>query len=641
MSITGKKIALLIIQAVLLFSIPLSGQIKMADDTIHIREVVISGKVNGLVHTGFKRTEINQSLLIDSRQKNLADVISENSFIFIKSYGPGGTATTSIRGAGASQTQVTWNDININTPMPGQSDLSLIPSTFIDNVQIYYGGSSMALASGVIGGIINLETKPVWKKESSLILNPGFGSFGRYTGSFQVKSGNDHFQTVTRAYLESAENNFSYINDVISAEPLKETRRNSEMRQYGFLQEFYYKNTNSISSARIWYQAAQRNLPSPMSVQQVLSGESQDDKALRTMLNHVAYRGNFKYSFTGAAILNRLDYFNRNLSIDSKNLSGKFVFKTGLETSLKNDYTIKASFNNELSVIESNNYNGRASRNVINITASVEKRNERWGTSLLIRELIHDDVFLIPDFTAGLEFRITENRGHFIKGNFSKNSKIPDMNDIFWVPGGNPELRNEYGLSGELIYQAVEKISGEMDVLFDITFFRNSMRDMIQWHPGRFSYWTADNIERVNTMGTETSAALVWTRNEFSGRLNVRCSVTSASTAGETDASVRKQLIYVPGIRSHAGLSVSYKKINASWLTDHTGKIFITSDNSDYLPPVVLNNLKAGYKIDFKGSSLDLHLDINNLFNVSYQVIAMHPMPGRYYSFGILYNIVK
>ena len=171
------------------------------------------------------------------------------------------------------------------------------------------------------------------KKETSVTLNPGIGSFGRYTGSVQIKSGNDHFQTVTKAFLESAQNNFSYLNDIAGGEPLKETRKNSQMKQHGFLQEFYFKKTNSISSARIWYQTAERNLPSPLSVQQINSGETQADKSLRTILNHIAYNRNIKYSLTGAAIFNRLDYYNRLLSVDSKNLSGKFIFKTGLETS--------------------------------------------------------------------------------------------------------------------------------------------------------------------------------------------------------------------------------------------------------------------------------------------------------------------
>jgi iron complex outermembrane receptor protein len=78
----------------------------------------------------------------------------------------GGTATPSLRGTGAGHTGLTWNGVNISHPMLGQSDLSLVPVGLIDDIQIFYGGASMPLSNGGIGGIINLETHPVWKKES-------------------------------------------------------------------------------------------------------------------------------------------------------------------------------------------------------------------------------------------------------------------------------------------------------------------------------------------------------------------------------------------------------------------------------------------------------------------------------------------
>ena len=55
-----------------------------------------------------------------------------------------------------------------------------------------------------------------------------------------------------------------------------------------------------------------------------------------------------------------------------------------------------------------------------------------------MREIINNNTFLIPDFTAGLEFKISEEKEYFLKGNLSRNSKVPDLNDLFWIPGGNP-----------------------------------------------------------------------------------------------------------------------------------------------------------------------------------------------------------
>ena len=79
--------------------------------------------------------------------------------------------------------------------------------------------------------------------------------------------------------------------------------------------------------------------------------------------------------------------------------------------------------------------------------------------SILLREILDRSSFLIPDFSAGLQFRIIEDReDYFLKANISRNSKIPSMNDMFWFPGGNPDLKNEYAFIYELTYEMNQKI---------------------------------------------------------------------------------------------------------------------------------------------------------------------------------------
>ena len=82
------------------------------------------------------------------------------------------------------------------------------------------------------------------------------------------------------------------------------------------------------------------------------------------------------------------------------------------------------------------------------------------------------------------------------------------MNDMFWVPGGNPELKNEYAFIYELTGEMNHKISSPLAIKYDLSVFRNNIKDMIQWHPGEYSYWTADNIKSVNTSGLESSFSL-------------------------------------------------------------------------------------------------------------------------------------
>jgi len=627
------------------FSLPLEGQMSFQNDTIKISEVVISRKKLNSFSPGFNRITIDSTVLENYSHKSLADLLSENSMIFVKSYGAGGSATPSFRGTGASHTQVAWNNININHPMLGQSDLSLMPAGFIDDVNIYYGGASMILNSGGIGGIINLETKPAWKKETVIEISPGLGSYGQYNGLVKLKAGNSYFQTITKAFLQSSENGFRYLNNEIGSEPVWEIRRNSQVKQKGFIQELYFRKTKNVASARIWYQSTNRNLPASMLSQEVSTGEKQFDESLRTMLNYDFFRGRSDYFFTAAFLLSRLNYSNRLASINSLNLSQTVILKAGTESIIGENTKLRITFDEELDLIKSNNYDHNETRNTTTVTASAESyMGDRFGATILIREIFNDNTFLIPDFSAGLQFRPLNGRKYFLKANISRNSKIPTMNDMFWLPGGNPELKNEYAFIYELSYEMNQKISPPLNLKYDLSLFRNSIKDMIQWHPGEYSYWTADNIQNVNSFGLESSVSLVYEGNTLSSIFIAGYSYTKAKTVSsnnQIDISSGKQLMYIPENQANASFRLNYKNLYASWAANLIGKRYITIDNEKFLPGYYLNNITTGIKFTLKKTLLDINFNIDNLFNTNYQAVAHYPQPGRSYTIKILIQIIK
>ena len=615
------------------------------DDTLKIKEVVILGKILDINRDGYKTTTVDSSLLMKYSTSNLSDLLSLNSNIIVKSYGMGGIATPAFRGTGATHTQIDWNGINISSPMLGQSDLSLVPVGFIDDIQIYYGGASMALNSGGIGGIINLETKPVWRKENMITLDDGIGSFGQYSGLIKLKIGNVHFQSVTKVLVQAAENDFRYLNSDRSSEPVWETRKYSEVYQHGLIQEFYYRKTKNVISARIWYQSTNRNLSGSTLTQKVNTGEKQFDESLRTMLNYDIFRGSSSYSLAGVWMMNRLNYYNRLASIDSRNCSETFIIKGGLERRIGENNVLKINLNDEMNLINSDNYNQKVSRNTVYLTASVENKGAgRVGTSFLVREILDKNSFLIPDFSAGILYRIFEDKEYFVKGNISRNSKIPTLNDMFWTPGGNPALKNEYAFIYELTYGMNQQISRPLKLKYEVSIFRNTIKDMIQWHPGKYSYWTADNIQNVNSMGLESSLSLDYKYNNFRSGFKFSYSFTKATIANSNennDISKDKQLEYIPENKANTTLILNYKIFYLSWFTIMTGKRYITVDNSKYLPGYFLNNILTGVKLKFNGNFLDINFNIDNIFNVNYQSIAYYPLPGRSYLIKILVQLVK
>jgi outer membrane cobalamin receptor len=626
-------------------ALPLQGQLSIAKDTITIGEVIISGKKSNSESTGYKKSSIDSSVLKLTVHNSLADLLTQYSAVFIKSYGMGGSASPSFRGTGAGQTGLAWNGININHPMLGQSDLALIPAGLIDDIQIYFGGASMPLNSGGIGGIINLETVPVWKKETLISINPGIGSFGQYTGLVKVRSGNLKFQTVTKAFYQSSENDYSYLNTEISNEPVRQKRTNSQVIQKGFMQELYLRRAKSVTSARIWYESTDRNLPSSMLNQQPGLKETQSDESLRTMLNYDHSGGVIKYSLTGAWMMNRLNYANSLVSIDSRNYSQTLTLKGTMERRIAEFTNLKVAVNEDLNYIKSNNYSENTTRNTLALTASAERNGgERLGAIFLLREILDTRKFLIPDFSAGLQYRIIDGSDYFLKANVSRNSKIPSMNDMYWVPGGNPDLKNEYAFIYEVTGEMNKKISTSFKVKYDLSLFRNNIKDMIQWYPGDYSYWTAGNIKSVKSSGLESSFSADYSEGRFGATLSANYEYTKATTASSGtahDASIGKQLIYVPENQANCSFRMNYSFLYASWIVTMTGKRYLTVDNSDYLPGYMLNNMITGFRLKMKGNTVDLNFQIDNIFNVDYQTIAYYPLPGRSYSLKLLIQILK
>ncbi len=629
-----------------LVSFQVFSQDSFLQDTIKIGDVIITGKRTEELLTGFKTISIDSAILSGYTDESLSDLLADNSGFFVKSYGMGGSATPSFRGTGASHTQIQWNNININNPMLGQSDLSILPAALIDGVEIYYGGSSNSKGTGGIGGIINLENKPVWRSGSIISLSPNVGSFGHYSGLIKVKTGNLRFQSSTKAYLGYSKNDFDYLNDLQSEVPVREKMKNNESVQKGLMQEIYFRKSRDILSARIWYQFADRNLPSSMLIPQESSTENQIDESLRAMLNYDGYSGFSEYFVTGAFSTSKLNYTNQLASIYSLNRSESFTLKAGLKNRVGVYVLTRVIIENENVQVKTENYSdNKAGKNVSTLTAIAEVNSEgRVGATFLVKEILHGKSFLLPDFSTGLQFKISNDADYYLKANFSKNSKLPSMNDLFWLPGGNPDLQQENAFTYELIYEMAQKISFQLNTKVDITAYHNSISNMIQWRPGIYSYWIADNVKNVNTSGIESSASFDYKQRDFTSSLKISYTFTNAKTTGSeilNDESLGRQLIYVPVHQLNTYLRVVYKDIFTDWKSGFTGKRFTTTDNSSSLPGYFLNSFSTGYMLQSKTNLLSLGITVDNLFNASYQAIAYYPQPGRSYLIKLLIQFTK
>jgi vitamin B12 transporter len=619
----------------------LCGQTSITSDTVRIREIIISSSSKPAILNGFRDQTIDSVILKDYKLYDISSVISGNTTLFVKNYGPGAIATTSFRGTGASHTQLLWNDININSPMLGQADFSLIPAGFTDEIRILNGAASMIMGCGGLGGTVNFGTKPDWSNETNLLVNAGAGSFGTYSGLIRLRTGTRKFQSVTRGYIHSSVNNFRYVNDAGFSGPLLERRINAAVSMNEIMQEFYYRGDRSVTSASFWYTLANRQLPSNMLVAQASGSEKQQDESFRTVISHDRKINNTSLGTSLAWVSERLLYVNKPASINSDNRSNTIFAKITAESAVGRNSIVKIVLNNEMNYINSVNYSNTSQRDITTISVSDRTTlGKILGISFLLRDIIDDGKFLYPDFSTGIDIKVAGSRSAFVRMNFSRNSKLPSMNDLYWNPGGNRDLKNEYSYSGELSFDMKDRISEFLEVNPELTLYASRINDMIQWLPGEYSYWTPQNISRVGTSGAEAGVGLGYKSTSLSVRLKLQYSFNLAHLIDNNEKD-SKQLIYVPENLFNASLGFEYGSFNASFLANYTGKRYTDMDNTRYLPAYMLNDIIAGLRLKPGANSFSLCIKASNIFNVSYEAIAFYPMPGRSFMFSVIYQFIK
>lgn len=621
-----KAISTLILMYALSHAILLEAQVSFYPDTLKIEEVIITRKQINSEQPGFRFFTIDSGKLDRFSHFALNDVLRESTTLYIKEYGAGLIATSSFRGTSAGHTQVTWNGININDPMLGQTDFSLIPAGMTDNILVSFGGASMDLGSGAIGGIINLDNKPSWKRKTVITAAPATGSFGRYSGLVKVSTGSDKFQSVTRTFLNSVKNDFSYFNNEASPEPVRTVRENNNLLQQGFMQEFYLRMSGDVLSARFWYQSASRDLPG--SILYGYMEEKQRDRSFRTLISYDAVRSEKDFFVSLAHMMTDMFYSSMFDTTGSANRVNTIIVRGGLTRSLGSSTSLKIVLNDQMDVAESDYYLGKTKHNLASLTLSAERKKGKWfGAALLLRETLSDGTLLIPDFSAGIEMRTIRDMEHYLKFNVARNSKIPSLNDRFWNPGGNPDLENEYAYSFEAGYSLHQNIGKPVSISSELNFFNNYIRNMIQWYPDTSFIWTAGNIGQVNTSGLEYSLGLKYQSGRFICDFSGAWSYTGAKDLSSVNAG--NQLIYVPRHQANGILRLVYSNLYSEWMTGFTGPIFTTADNSEVLDEFLINSLTTGYMINSGNISADLRVRIHNIFNRSYQTVAYYPQPGR------------
>jgi len=619
----------------------LCGKAQTTIDSIHsLKEVEVSVLRSENFAIGNKSEHLDSALLNQYSGSSVADLLTSESQVFIKSYGLGSMATSSFRGAGAEHTTILWNGFNLQSPMNGLIDLSLIPSGFSNDVHLQYGGSGALWGSGAVGGTILLNNSIPFNKGVSAAVTTSYGSFSDRRQQTEVTISRKRMVSSVKLFNHDAKNDFEYANTAQFNHP-EQKQSNAELKEYGMLEENYFQiNKHQKINTRFWYQNNDRNIP-PSMTQQVNAANQKDE----------LYRATSEWQRTGdkLTLLARVAYFDERLRysdslihLDAMSRTKVTIAEGETRFSIFKYDLINIGINNTYSeAIDTADYILAPAQNRFALFASykIHTKNNNWKAVISGRQEFMKNTTIPFTPSAGIEGKLLK---YFtLKVNASEHYHLPTFNDMYWSQGGNPNLKPESGWSEEVsvMHKLRYKAFGwELGA----TVFNRNIDNWIIWLPGSSGLWSPANVMKVWSRGVEYKLNVSCTVNKWkvslSGLYNYVLSSVEKTTTGN-DASLNKQLIYVPIQNAQGSFTIAYKGTSVSYNHAYTGYRFTSSDNTEFLKPYSVGNLHIAQTFNLKSSYLRLFVQLNNVWNEKYQVIAYRAMPLMSYQVGITLGI--
>ena len=644
-----------------------------------ISEATVYGQ-RPMKEIGAQQTKFDSSVLQENIALSMADILMFNSSIFVKNYGRATLSTVAFRGTSPSHTQVSWNGMKINNPMLGMTDFSTIPAYFIDDATLLHGTSSVNETGGGLGGSVKLATKPAQTEGFGLQYIQGIGSFSTFDEFLRLTYGNKHWQTSTRVVYSTSPNDYKYRNhdkkenvydedmNIISQYYPEERNRSGSFKDFHILQEAYY-NTNKGDrfGFNAWYTNSNREL----AMLTVDHGNETDfenrqrEHSFRTVLSWDHFRQNWKLDAKAGYIYSWVAYdYKRDLGngimaqmTRSRSNINTFYGQLNSEYYLGKRWLFTANLSAHQHIVRSEDKNiikqdgnkamvgYRKGRPELSGSVSAKWRpTERVGLSVVLREEMFGSE-VTPIIPALFFDGVISQRGNImIKSSVSRNFRFPSLNDLYFLPGGNINLKKESGwtydasVSFALAKEDCYSLNGSAN------WFESHIKDWIIWLPTTKGFFSPDNIKDVHAYGVELQADLtIALSNECRLGINSTFSWTPSINEGEprtpADQSVGKQLPYVPEYSSTLTGRLTWPKWQFLYKWCYYSERYTMSSNdislTGKLPSYYMSNITLERGIKLKWADLSLKGVVNNLFNEEYLSVLSRPMPGINFEFFI------
>ncbi|MFQ6606377.1 MAG: hypothetical protein ACE5DP_01810 [Fidelibacterota bacterium] len=547
----------------------------------------------------------------------LDETVSQGQFrrlpsALLRSYGgPAGNASLALDGGAANQVKVVLEGIDITNPQNGETDLSQLPGTMINHLAlaplpgVLYG-------SGAVDGVLQLSSR-----EEPTHVRYSRGSWGLEQWVAKGHIARRKWRSDLQGGVETYQGNYPYEWHGES----KRRSNNQFTQRFGAYKLNYHPTARQFVRGFLFFSRQERGVSGP--IQAASSTAQRKDRLSGASLrfSRLFQRGYHELLFTGR--WSTETYRQPAYNIDSDHKLQAETIRYHLEARLRPTLRVLLQGEGKWESIRSTDV-GTHHRQTLSAVTGIDYTPYRWLTlNPTVRWEQAENLYQIITYNLRLGTNLSRKINLNLNGGTS--FRYPTFNDLYWRPGGNPDLKPEETITQSLDFQRLFQ-SGSMT----FTLTNKYSTNLIRWVPDSTGWWQAQNDARTQRL----SGTLQMDYNRDYYR-----AYSSVTLLKSYSLSTHKTLLYTPRFLATGSL-----EFTANPFTINVNMVAVSQRIARYdypenitLAPYALVALGITYS-PLRFPKLTLILTVDNLLNQTYQATHGYPEPGRSLSLTIVYQ---
>lgn len=578
----------------------------------------------------------------------VADALHHFAGLQVRDYGGiGGIKTINVRSMGSQHTGIFYDGIELGNAQNGQIDLGQLSMENMESVYLYQGQRSAIFQTasdfGHAGSVYLRTRVPLFnnKENHHLRFKAQYGSSDlvRLSGLWEQRLSDRlslslHLEGLTA----SGKYPFRYrrLNfDHSVAYDTTATRHNGDVQSFLAEANLFGQFHEGYWSLKAYSYQSHRGIPGAIVNNIWRRGERQSDQNhflqgqwQRDFATRYSMRIQGKYANYGTHYVNR---DSTQFMADNHYRQQEGYLSTSHVVELTDWWSVSAAFDYRFNYLHSDAHTIQdVHRHQEMIALATAIKYENWSAQAsLLQTCSKDKNSKLSTLDSRLSSKTTpalflrwQPLSNFAIHAFAKQSyRLPTFNDLYYTDMGNallrPETAHQYDLG--LSYSFLK-----------IDLYHNRVSNKIVAYPkGQQFRWTMLNLGKVEINGMDLSGKYDTRFQNFGINLMGQYTWQQAiDVTSRDDSYYRDQIPYVPKHSGSASVGVDWKQ---QWFLSYhftyVGERYSQLENIQY------NHLQPWYTSDI---NLQCHrgryraiLEVLNLLDQQYDVIANYPMPGR------------